>query len=146
MTKCVDTKKWQLKKNSILNYYTFNVPLMVNTLTDAVNREVSKNLSGPQIKPGVPGSEDDRIGKEPIPRRTGILANSIRTQKISPVLKSIYSDPNIAPYAKHVHNGTRRMKPRPFIKKAIEKVKSEQWQMIKTEFMDGVRKLGRKYA
>ena len=144
--KHVNTTGWKLKKTRILNYYAYGLPKMVDTLADHVNRKVSDNLSGPQIKPGIPGSQDDRIGQEPIPRRTSMLAHSMRMTRITQVLKSIYSDPQIAPYAKWVHNGTRRMRPRPFLKKAVEKVKSLEWQMIKTDFMAGVRKIGQRYG
>jgi len=139
----VDTTRWKLKVRRIEGYMASSIPILVKKLIDEVHKETIKNLSGPQIKPGIPGYADDRIGESPVPRRTSMLAHSIKREKMTDVLMRIYSDPKVAPYGKYVHDGTRKMKPRRFLKDAIEKVKSKNWKEIKATFMDGLQKRGR---
>lgn len=59
----------------------------------------------------------------PVSVNTGNLKRSLKTPKrIGKAKYKVYADMNIANYACHVHDGTSRMKARPFLDDAVDEV------------------------
>jgi HK97 gp10 family phage protein len=61
--------------------------------------------------------------KQRAPVKTGNLRASITAQMTDRLSATVGTGPQ-APYAEHVHEGTRRMSPRPFMRQASEAVRS----------------------
>ncbi len=66
------------------------------------------------------------------PKRTGRLRDSIRPSGLT-----IEAG---APYARFVHEGTRYMKPRPFLRDAIEELKGKVRNIFRTKIEDVMRR------
>lgn len=109
----VDTTKWKFKKRALEQILATKIPILVNECSQEIMRATIQNLSGPQIKPGVTGARE--IGKMPVPRRTGMLVHSVKNVSVGYGARMIYADEKVANYAKYVHNGTRKMRPRRFL-------------------------------
>ncbi|MGJ0848449.1 HK97 gp10 family phage protein [Tissierella praeacuta] len=64
------------------------------------------------------------IEKQPYPVavRTGSLKRSLKIKKMGKGRHKVFADMNIANYACHVHDGTSRMKARPFLDDAVDDV------------------------
>ena len=58
----------------------------------------------------------------PVSVNTGQLKRSLKIKKISNGKYKVFADIEIANYADWVHNGTSRMRPRPFLKDAVKSV------------------------
>jgi HK97 gp10 family phage protein len=82
-------------------------------------------------------------GKLPVNIMTAYLAQSIKRIKISTVLGAVYSDNTVANYNRHVHFGTRRMKPRPFLQAAVDERRPAILNRMKYEIMKEINKAGR---
>ena len=68
---------------------------------DIYNR-TALNLKGPHYKNNERGPQ---TGKIPIPRRSGNLARGLELRKQNRHEWRVFSNPNVADYAKHVHRG-----------------------------------------
>ena len=118
----------------------------INAIRPAIYTTVQKNsdlflqevkwwVQGPGI--GVnPDKDNPAIGGIPIPKRSGFLSESIKRAKIYNWLYAIYADLIIAPYAKMVHDGTRKMKARRFMTNTRQKL----WYTINKSMNDDVLK------
>ncbi|WP_353096309.1 hypothetical protein [Tissierella praeacuta] len=92
-----------------------------------IQQKAINNVNGPYL-----GSKTNKkklkitiIEKQPYPVavRTGSLKRSLKTPKrMGKARYKVYSDMNIANYACHVHDGTSRMKARPFLDDAVDEV------------------------
>lgn len=71
-------------------------------------------------------------GKERAPVDTGVLRASITAQMTGLTSATVGTGPQ-APYSIHVHEGTRRMSPRPFLRQAGE--------AARTFWNDGLRRI-----
>jgi len=109
----VSTVKWRLKINKIMRELRPIVGSEVKITSDFYLRETVKNCSGPSIN--VKDTNNPAIGKMPIPRREKNLVRSIKRQIVYSFYHAVYSDSNIAPYNKLVHDGNRSREPRRFI-------------------------------
>ena len=58
----------------------------------------------------------------PVAVRTGNLKRSLKMKRMGKGRQKVFADRNIANYASHVHDGTTRMKPRPFLDDAVDEV------------------------
>lgn len=58
----------------------------------------------------------------PVAVRTGNLKRSLKIKKMGKGRIKVFADRNIANYASHVHDGTSRMKARPFLDDAVDDV------------------------
>lgn len=110
--------------------------------TEVLDRAV-KNLSGPRIHPSIRGTENSAIGKEPVPRRTSALVHSMKDKKIIPSIHAVYADTNIAPHAKFVHDGTKKMRPRRFLFNVIRERRQAILNRMNYAFLSAARKIGR---
>lgn len=62
-------------------------------------------------------------GKERAPVDSGVMRASITAQMLGPTSATVGTGPE-APYAMFVHEGTRKMSPRPFLRQAGEAARS----------------------
>lgn len=141
--KHVNTTGWHRKVSRVQLHYNKDLPLLMRAVAQEVNKKTIQNLSGPQIKPGIPGSADPRIGQMPIPRRTAMAVHSIHMKKINPNFYAIYGDKREAPHIEYVHNGTSKMKPRRFLLMAIIFVKYYNYKNLVNKFKKETQKIGR---
>ena len=58
----------------------------------------------------------------PVAVRTGSLKRSLKIKRMGKASRKVFADMNIANYASHVHDGTSRMKARPFLDDAVDDV------------------------
>jgi HK97 gp10 family phage protein len=138
--KTVDTTRMSLKfKNVKMANQVATIKALLFA-RETVMAETIKNLSGPHYKIGTSGPQ---TGRMPIPRMTGDLARSLAHQKLSDLLYRIYSDQKIAPYAKFVHDGTKRMKPRRYLYDAVKAKKQAIINRMRNELKIAIRKVGR---
>jgi len=73
-----------------------------------------------------PGTKSPYPGKLPVTRISRELSKSMKYHFFNPISAIVYSDLRSANYAAYVHDGTRRMKARPFLKNTV----SERQQAI----------------
>ena len=111
----VDITGFKFKMKAVKIAYAEAVVKELRKGAQEIYNAADKNLSGPAIDYRVPGSKDSRIGKMPIPRRSGFLAKSLQMKPVSNVEWLVYADKNIADYAGFVHDGTKYMRPRRFL-------------------------------
>ncbi|MBU5256848.1 HK97 gp10 family phage protein [Tissierella praeacuta] len=94
-----------------------------------IQQKAIDNVNGPKI-----GSSKGKIYKKykavvkqgyhpyPVAVRTGSLKRSLKIKKMGKGRRKVFADMNIANYACHVHDGTSRMKSRPFLDDAVDYV------------------------
>lgn len=58
----------------------------------------------------------------PVSVNTGTLKRSLKIKRMGKASRKVFADRNIANYACHVHDGTSRMKARPFLDDAVDDV------------------------
>lgn len=76
----------------------------------------TKNLMGVAHKPGTPSQYP---GQLPVTRISRELSKSMKSYFFSPISAIVFSDTRVANYADKVHDGTRRMKARPFLRDSV---------------------------
>lgn len=95
-----------------------------------VKNKIDKYVTGPHYRPRKRG---EKTGEKPIPRISYLLSKSIKMQKIHDYLYKIWSDGGIAPHNIAVHDGTKRTKPRRFIKDPVDESRStiiNKWKRV----------------
>ncbi len=139
----VDTTKWNAKHAAIMPaLYKAAAAALMQDAQDIHNAS-DKMLSGPQITPGIPGSENEAIGGTPIPRRTGDLARSLQ-MKMNNILEwFVWSSGTIAKYNKFVHDGTKYMRPRRFITDPVRILRPKLLTRTSSKIMSAIRRVGR---
>ncbi|CAK7080552.1 hypothetical protein [Tissierella sp.] len=75
----------------------------------------------------------------PVSVNTGNLKKSLKIRKMGKGRRKVYADINIANYACHVHDGTSRMKARPFLDDAVDEVMdSDKYLDIAGKIIDDI--------
>lgn len=102
-----------------------------------------KNVDGPYL-----GSKTNKkklkvtiFNNQPYPVavRTGTLKRSLKIKRMGIASRKVFADRNIANYANWVHDGTTRMKARPFLDDAVDEVMdSGKYLNIATNIIDDV--------
>ena len=95
--------------------------------TSEIVKSATKNVMGISHPEGTPSPYP---GKLPVTRISRELSKSIKYYFISPVSSIVFADTRQADYAEYVHDGTRYMAPRPFLREAI----NERRQAILNRF------------
>lgn len=73
----------------------------------------------------------------PVAVRTGNLKRSLKLKRMRKGRHKVFADRNIANYACHVHDGTSRMRARPFLDDAVDNVMdSNKYLDIATDIID----------
>ena len=88
----------------------------VDFAVDQINTGVIQNLGGEQHPPRTPSPYPGRL---PVTMISGNLHDSVRFHRIDDNRAIVYIDKNRAPYAVHVHYGTKKMRPRRFMSDAV---------------------------
>jgi hypothetical protein len=101
------TKELDLKIRAVKRAVALKVPELVKWGAQQIYDGAAANLKGPYY--GMKGhtyKSGPQTGKMPIPRRTTKLSKSLKMIPLSTMVWAVYSDPNIAPHNKIVHDGT----------------------------------------
>jgi len=83
---------------------------------DELSRKVTQNIGGMRHKAG---TRSPYPGKLPVTMISGNLHEAVRFRRLDFARGVVYIDKNKAPYAVHVHFGTKRMRPRRFMSDAV---------------------------
>jgi HK97 gp10 family phage protein len=137
----VDTTRWKLKKQRVESMMQKAIIMKTLKAAQDVYKETDRNLKGPQIKPGIPGSENSAIGEMPVPRRWANLSEALTMQPVQGNLYGIFTDTRKAKYDKFVHDGTPKMKPRRYLGDAID-AKRSQVESDFREVIKAIRSVG----
>ena len=123
----------------------------IDEAMDEISKEVAteildkaiENVNGPNL-----GSKTNRkklkivdFEKQPYPVavRTGNLKRSLKIKRMGKGSHKVFADMGIAKYACWVHDGTTRMKERPFLDDAVRSVlDSKKYLDIATDIIDDV--------
>jgi len=140
----VDTTRFKLKTKRVRLAFAQSVVKTIIKSAQEVYDKTSNNLSGPGIKPGTPGAADDRIGLMPVPRRTGDLSRSLTMTPLGPAMWIVWCDPHVASYAKYVHDGTTKMKPRRFLGDVVDENRPIIREKVKHKLLAAIRMEGRR--
>ena len=144
MANFVDATRFMKKIEHVKYNYLIAVEKSLTMSAQEVYDKAVDNLSGPGIHPNEKGSNNSAIGEMPVPRRTGNLARSMKNRKLSRFEYAIYSDERTADYAKFVHDGTRRMRPRRFLGDVVRERGPAIENRIRYETLKAIRAEGRK--
>ena len=139
----VDTTNWKLKKNLVQMALQSSIGREVILAAQDVYQKTNENLSGPGIKPGIPGSDNPDIGKMPVPRRTGNLADALTLQLLSISLAAIYTDHRKALYDVFVHDGTQAMPARRYLGDVVSANGQKIFNKFEKEIKSDIHKVGR---
>lgn len=137
----IDTTGWHTKLIRVKGITREAVEKAAGQGADILARRVIHHVSGPHVAHWI--RKHPAIGRMPIPRRTGMLAQSIRRAKIVDGIHAVYSDGAVAPYARYVHDGTKYMPPRPFIGLAVQEKRGEIVELMRTLVLGAIRGVGR---
>lgn len=138
----VDITKWKIKDKRIRLALAHVGAAAILQSAQQVYNAADKNLSGPQITPGL--KDEAGIGEMPIPRRTGTLARSLTMTPLSSVVIAVWSNSNIANYNKFVHDGTKFMRPRRFLADPVSQLGPQLEKQIRDLVLKAIRIEGRK--
>jgi len=138
----MSSKGWSRKMNRMIREVRPEILRVARESSDLVLTETVRNVSGPGIGER-PSSDNPAIGKMPVPIRSKQLRRSIKRVTIFPWLFAIHADPTIAPHAKWVHNGTRKMKPRRFLWDTIKKNYRKIHSAMNKDVLKKIRAIGR---
>lgn len=104
----------------------------IDEAMDDISKEVAtgiledaiQNVNGPKIGKVKRGPKIKSISfyKQPYPVavRTGNLKRSLKIKRMRKSRHKVFADMNIANYACHVHDGTTKMRARPFLDDAVD--------------------------
>jgi HK97 gp10 family phage protein len=99
----------------------------------------TKNLMGVRHQPG---TRSPYPGQLPVTRISTELSKSTKIRRVDPVSGLVFIDERNADYAIHVHDGTRRMKARPFAREAVNERRPAILQRTNREVKKRMDKLG----
>lgn len=146
----VDITRWNKKVDLILKSYGPVIKKIVDFGNSRVAASVAKNLSG--MSPGmwtaksgkqyVVSSAGYYPGKLPVRRITGTLARAYQVRNVTEYLSAHFINSKVARYAKHVHEGTRFLKPRPYFKNAFDSNKTAILNYWNYQFIKEMRRIG----
>lgn len=80
-----------------------------------LHRAITKSLMGVRHRYGTPSPYP---GKLPVTRITANLSRAVISKRLHPIAGVVFVDSGSAPYAIPVHDGTRFMKARPFVRES----------------------------
>lgn len=107
-----------------------------NLLDDLSKAIESGEIGGEQFKMIMEAALQLAISRTPV--RTGTLAAGNKLKFAGWNSATLYND---VPYAKFVHDGTSRVAPRPFLREAIELVRSRFPDLYRQDAQEFIRQL-----
>jgi len=148
----VDTSKWDLKQRNVKAAISKAMKETLDWALTDLYKEVVKNVSAPGSPyPLVVGPRGGRYRKRgaqtnkgtlPVPIVWGQLRRSIQWKRFHPLMAAVFSDGNIANYNIYVHDGTRYMRPRPFVDTASKGRRPAYVNRFKYEIQKSARQYG----
>lgn len=142
----VDASKFLLKLKYIKGQLQVTGAEQITGIAQMIFDKTKANLKGPGA-----GVRTSRGGLQypktppkhplqlPVRRVTGTLARSLKMTPISNYEYIIWCDPQIAPYAKYVHSGTKYVKPRRFLGNVVKGNKAAAVKQLDTILMTMMR-------
>jgi len=148
----VETANWKIKVHNVKTAETAAVVMGVDWGLDRLNEATVRNVTGDHygFKTTKSGNKlpirgpRTNAGILPVPVVYGQLRRSIKSVRMTPTLGAVYSDDNIAPYNKFVHDGTRKMQPRPFLQMAVTVNRPLIHKYIEKKLRTLIKKVGLK--
>jgi len=146
----VMTTAWRIKSKAVRKALSESAPAIIRHVAQKIYDEADKNLKGPSS--GVRRSKSGRQYpktppkhplKMPIRRITGKTAESLQIRPATNVDWYVYADPQIAPWAKYLHDGTRYIKARHFIGDPVRNNKASMYQLMDSTILNAVRAVGK---
>lgn len=148
----VDTSKWDIKQRNVKAAISKAMKETLDWALTDLYKEVVKNVSAPGSPyPLVRGPRGGRYrqrgpqtnkGTLPVPIVWGQLRRSIQWKRFTPLMAAVFSDGNIADYNIYVHDGTSKMRPRPFVSEAGKQRKPAYVNRFKYEIQKSARQYG----
>jgi hypothetical protein len=148
----VDTTKWDLKQTNVKAAISKAMKETLDWALTDLYQAVLKNVSAPGSPyPLVVGPRGGRYRKRgpqtnagtlPVPIVWGQLSKSIQWKRFNPLMAAVFSDGSIANYNVYVHEGTSKMRPRPFVKDAGEQRSPAYVNRFKYEIQKSARQYG----
>ena len=146
-----DTTGWQLKTARVKHAFAETAQRVLMAAAQEIYDKTGEKLKGPHYGyhtgprggyvPSYPKMGSMK-GKVPIPHLTGTLARSLKLTPISTLAWAIWCDPRIADYAKYVHDGTKKMKPRRFLKDTMDERRPAVVGRMQRELTLAIRRAG----
>ena len=145
-TSRVDINGWLEKSSRLRAAMPEIISDLIDYGMDTLQEATIKNVSGPAY--GTKGGRQIRglltnAGKLPVPVVFGSLRRSIQKRKINPTLGAVYSDDDICPHNKWVYYGTRKMRPRAYLKLAVQERRPAIENRGRYMVISEIRKIGR---
>jgi hypothetical protein len=112
----IDFTGWEAKSTRIKYAISGAVKEAVDYGMDELSRKVTQNLGGMRHKAG---TKSPYPGKLPVTMISANLHQAVRHKRIDLTRGAVFIDKNKAPYAVHVHYGTKKMRPRRFMSDAV---------------------------
>jgi len=135
----IDLSGWENKSIRIKHALSEAIKEAIDYGMDELTRKVTQNLGGMKHPANTPSPYP---GKLPVTMISGNLHQAVRFKRLDDTKGAVYVDKNKAPYAVHVHFGTKKMRPRRFMSDAVaerrEAIINRQRYLIKLK----VRKAG----
>jgi len=129
----VDVLNWNRKVAKLLREYGPEVKKIVDYGNNKVGNSIAHNLSGGIYMPG----------RLPVRRKTGDLFRAYQQKRITQYLYLHGMNSKVANYAKWVHEGTKRLLPRPYFQNAFDYSRMPIMHFWRATFLNSVRKTGR---
>ena len=144
----VDITNWRKKVRNVKAVEEMMVKEVVSWGIQELHKKTLANVSGPFYgfrSAGIPERGLlTNAGKLPVPVVYGWLRRSIKSARLTDALGVVYSDDNVAFYNRFVHDGTRYMKPRPFLKDAVDDRRPAIFNYMKYQIIKAIRSQGLK--
>lgn len=142
----IDASKFNLKLARVKIAFEKQAKESFTKAAQKIYMETAENLRGPsygvrttkggiQVPQRGPGT-----GKMPVPRITGTLARSLKLEPLNDKMSFVvYNDPQIADYAKWVHNGTKKMPARRYLGDVVKKNKAYMLKTAEKEILRAIQ-------
>lgn len=135
----MDTSRWALKLLRVQGAVIDGIESAVKKGSDILLKETVKNVSGERHDYGTASPSP---GELPVSRITSMLKQSVKREIVQKDLAIVYPDDTVAPYAKHVHDGTRVMQPRRYLYEAARTKNSEIKSVMRDVALNKIREYG----
>ena len=135
----IDMSGWENKSRAIQIAIAKAVVAAVDFGLDTLYRETVKNVMGIRHNERTPSPYP---GVLPVTKISGKLGTSITEKRHDAVSGYVYADETKANYAKYVHDGTRKMRPRPFLRAAVQARKEAIINRMRNLILIEVRRAG----
>jgi hypothetical protein len=139
MEQMVDASGFYRKTKEVKTAMAVAAAKVIMESAQEVYQRTNKNLSGMHFAEGEP-----HPAIMPIAVITGTLRRSLKIIPLSSLVYAIFTDKRIAKYCGWVHDGTKRMRKRPFLRSVIQERRQAIQNRIRYALIKAIRSTGRK--